>query len=168
MTTRDDAERTGPDNGTVDARAILRALREHFGRIVLCILMALAFAFFYLLNAQSVYTSTALLEISDNGRQQNQNLTELDESNNLRTLELKLANRSVLQGVIQAEHLATDPEFVSRAAPDDSGRPQAAMAGGMGLLQGIKGDWLQALWHRVVPDGAPTDGDLVKQLAARI
>ncbi len=165
MTITDEAETIRADVGTVDAGAILRALREHVGRIVVCVLLAVALAFFYLLNTPPLYTSTALLEITDNGKQ---NLAELDESNNLRTLELKLANRSVLQGVIKAEHLDTDPEFVPGAvAVGDSGQPRAAVAGGMGLLQSVNG-WLTTLWRRIAPGGAPPEGDLVKQLAARI
>ncbi len=107
---------SGAGSGTIDPQAIVHLFRDNIGKIGVCILLALGAAALYLHVTRPIYTSNALLEIEQPARQ-GQNLTEVDTLDNLKTIELKLASRPVLLGVIRELHLAEDPAFTQPAAP---------------------------------------------------
>jgi capsular exopolysaccharide synthesis family protein len=112
----DRAAAGGAGSGTIDPQALLQLLRDNVGKIGICILLALGAAALYLHVTRPIYTSGALLEIEQPARQ-GQNLTEVDTLDNLKTIELKLASRPVLLGVIRELHLVEDPVFTQPAAP---------------------------------------------------
>src|SRR5882724_11731728 len=102
--------------GVVDPRELFYLFRNNLGKIGLCTLLAIGLTGLYLQVTRPVYTSTALLEVVQSA--QNPNATEVDTLDNLKTIELKIAARPILLGVIREKHLVDDPEF---AVQTDSG-----------------------------------------------
>ena len=105
--------RARPDyRETLDVREVVHLFRDHLGKIILCVLLAAGGALLYLRHARPAFTSSAMLEVS----QRNKDgvvPTEIETSELLKTVELKLASQGVLLAVIKGHNLATDPDFVS-------------------------------------------------------
>ncbi|HKB89899.1 MAG TPA: exopolysaccharide transport family protein, partial [Opitutaceae bacterium] len=101
--------------GAIDPWEVIYLFRDYLGHILLCVFITVGLAVLYLLYTRPVYSSRALLEIS---QQEKQNGGDIDSSDTLKTIELKIASQSVLLGVIKANKLADDPDF---APPRDAG-----------------------------------------------
>ncbi|MDE3083888.1 MAG: hypothetical protein KGJ37_01545, partial [Verrucomicrobiota bacterium] len=106
------------DAGTVDLWEIIHLFRDNLGKIALSVLFCGGLAGLYLTHARPVYASTAMLEAAP-GDQQNSNTVDLDASDVLKTIELKIASQSVLWDVIKSNHLAEDADF----APPRNSKP---------------------------------------------
>lgn len=158
---------------TVDLREVVNLLRNHLGKLVFSVVCAVGLMFFYLYHAQPVYTAAAVVEVAESSRQ-NPTPTEIDASDLLKTIELKIASQSVLLGVIKANHLADDPSFVAR----DGDRSFAGLNLGPTLAAGLSDvlrfarlDHLAAdLATSAAPprDGPLTDPELIRRLRAKI
>src|SRR5262249_11567149 len=98
--------------GTLDLRELVYLLRNNAGKIVLCVLLAVGGTVFYLYHTKPIYRSKALLEVNP-GRMQGANATEVDSSETLKTVEMKLANQSVILAVVRENKLTEDPDFMS-------------------------------------------------------
>ncbi|HZP61552.1 MAG TPA: polysaccharide biosynthesis tyrosine autokinase [Opitutaceae bacterium] len=82
-------------------------------------------------HTSPVYVSSALLEVATpTGDGQNAPPPDLDASDILKTIELKIASQSVLLRMIKDNHLADDPDF---APPKEGG----ISSGGRGWLAGL-------------------------------
>lgn len=99
---------------TVDLREALGFFRDHSGKIIICVLLAVGLTFLYLRRARPVYVSSALLEVAPSNRQDPNAMEDLEASDTLKTIELKVASPSVLLGVIRRQHLADDRDFAPR------------------------------------------------------
>src|SRR5687767_10433184 len=151
---------------TLDLREVLHLFRDHFGKIFMCIALGVGIALFYLQHAKPVYTSSALLEVSQAGKQ-GVAPTEIETSEMLKTVELKLASQSVLLAVIKANNLAQDPEFAS-ASPgilQSDSKPVQWLTqflesiGASGAAAKLKGE-------PVAPGTVTSDAELVRRFAA--
>ncbi len=108
------------DAATVDLREALGLFRDHLGKIILCVLLAIGLTLLYLRHSRPIYTSSALLEVAPSNRQDPNAMEDLEASDTLKTIELKVASPSVLLGVIRRHHLADDRDF---APPRKAGGP---------------------------------------------
>src|SRR5690348_15604769 len=105
------AGRPRPDyKETLDLREVINLFRNHFGKILVCVALGIGAALFYLHHTRPIYSSAALLEVTPAGNQGSAP-TEIETSELLKTVELKLASQSVLLAVIKGNNLAEDPEF---------------------------------------------------------
>ncbi|HWA07869.1 MAG TPA: polysaccharide biosynthesis tyrosine autokinase [Opitutaceae bacterium] len=102
--------------GTLEPRELLHFLQNNLGKIGLCVAAAIAAVMLYLHVTRPIYTSAAMLEI-ESPAGQNTTTTEVDTLDNLKTIEMKLASRPVLLGVVRGKHLADDPVFAQPAVP---------------------------------------------------
>lgn len=158
---------------TVDLRDVAQLFRNNFWKIACSVLGAMALALFYLSHARPVYKSSALIEVAE-GSRKNPNPTEIDTSDTLKTIELKIASQSVLLGVIRAHHLADDPDFT---APEASGLAQLNLgptlaAGCASLLRLVKAEQLAAAVQPAPTPPAATpglsDAELARRFAAKL
>jgi capsular exopolysaccharide synthesis family protein len=110
------AFRAKPDyKETLDLREVVHLFRDHAGKIILCVVLGIALAVYYLQNAKPIYTSSAMLEVT----QRNADgvaPTEIETAELLKTVELKLASQAVLLEVINSNNLAADPEFLATSS----------------------------------------------------
>src|SRR5688572_32480478 len=107
------AARTTPDyKETFDLKEILHVFRDHFWKIFLCVIFGVVAALVYLRHAQPTYTSSAMLEVSVAAKE-GLAPTEIETSELLKTVELKLASQAVLLAVIRANNLDADSEILS-------------------------------------------------------
>jgi len=103
--------------GTVDLWEMIHLFRNNFGRIFLCVLLAVGAVAVYLNHVHPVYASTVMLEVAPNVDPDSPNPPpDLDSSDILKTIELKIASQSVILKVIQDNHLADDPNFTQAQA----------------------------------------------------
>jgi succinoglycan biosynthesis transport protein ExoP len=103
--------------GTVDLWAMIHLFRNNLGKIFFCVLLAVGAAAVYLSHVHPVYASTVMLEVAPDTNQNPANPPpDLDSSDILKTIELKIASQSVLLKVIKNNHLADDPNFTLTAA----------------------------------------------------
>ena len=96
--------------GSIDPREIIFLFRNNLGKIIFCVVLAIGAMGLYLLQVRPVYASTAMLEVTPNPKE-DPNASEVDSSDTLKTIELKIGSQAVLLGVIKADHLADDPAF---------------------------------------------------------
>jgi succinoglycan biosynthesis transport protein ExoP len=101
----------------IDAREVFDLFRGNLGKIICCTALAIGLAAVYLHQARPVYRAVATLEVAE-GSRQNPTPTEIDASDMLKTIELKIASQAVLLGVIRSQQLAGDP---SLSGPDTDG-----------------------------------------------
>lgn len=176
------AGRAKPDfHPSLDLRELLNLFRVHFGKIFVCVALGIGAALFYLHHAKPIYTSAALLEVSQAGKQ-GMAPTEIETSEMLKTVELKLASQSVLLAVIKANNLADDPEFLL-AAPESTFDPKSfrwVTEGAARLLARIRqtptGAPTQAETPvetepasvTLAPAAPPSDAELVRRFAAKV
>ncbi|MGH7959869.1 MAG: GumC family protein [Opitutaceae bacterium] len=107
------ASRTKPNyRETLDLREVIHVFRDHFGKIFICIALGVALALVYLHHVRPTYASAALLEVMQRTTD-GVAPTEVETSELLKTVELKLASQAVLLAVIKANNLAADPGFVT-------------------------------------------------------
>ena len=97
--------------GTIDLWEIIHLFRNNSGKIFFCVLLAVGVAAVYLSHVHPVYASTVVLEVAPEPDQNPTNPTDLDSSDILKTIELKVASQSVLLRVIKDYHLADDSNF---------------------------------------------------------
>ncbi|HXA13873.1 MAG TPA: GumC family protein, partial [Opitutaceae bacterium] len=114
------------DAGTVDLWEVIHLFRNNFGKIFLCVLLIAGPVAFYLSHARPVYASTVLVEVAPDTDQNPANQPDLDSSDILKTIELKIASQSVLLRVIKNNHLADDPDFILTQAGGNFLNPQLA------------------------------------------
>jgi len=100
--------------GTVDLWEMIHLFRNNLGKISLCVLLAVGAAVVYLKHVHPVYASTVMLEVAPPDTNQNSANPppDLDSSDILKTMELKIASQSVILKVIRDNHLADDPNFI--------------------------------------------------------
>ena len=96
---------------TLDLREVVHLFRDHFWKIFLCVALGVSLALLYLRHASPTYTSSAMLEVTQRSKD-GAAPTEVETSELLKTVELKLASQAVLLAVIKANNLAADPEFL--------------------------------------------------------
>src|SRR6185312_11750559 len=96
----------------LDLQELLHLFRQHLGKILACLAVCVAFALCYLHFARPVYQARALLEIEQDPKAV-EGGGDTDLSDTLKTMELKLASQPVLLGVIKANHLESDADFMS-------------------------------------------------------
>ena len=94
----------------LDLWDVFHLFRSNRGKIAVCLLMAVGAAGCYLRYARPVYASRALLEVS---QEKAQEPVESDSSEALKTIELKIADQSVLLGVVKAADLMSNPDFLA-------------------------------------------------------
>jgi capsular exopolysaccharide synthesis family protein len=128
---------------TLDLREVINLFRNHFRKIFLCVTLCVVAAFFYLQNTHPIYASSALLEVNRAGSQ-GPAPTEIETSEMLKTVELKLASQSVLLAVIKASHLIDDPDFLTGAPTGVQFDPRSLQMSWQWLA-----DEAKALWARV-------------------
>src|SRR5687767_11802560 len=92
---------------SLDLREVIYLFRDHFGKIFMCVALGVAVALFYLHHAKPSFTSSAMLEVSHVVTRGNAP-TEVETSEMLKTVELKLASQSVLLAVVKAHKLDQD------------------------------------------------------------
>src|SRR5688572_26466231 len=97
---------------TLDLREVVHLFRDHLGKIFLCVALGVILALLYLRHASPTYTSSAMLEVTQRSNE-GPAPTEIETSELLKTVELKLASQAVLLAVIKANNLAADPEFLN-------------------------------------------------------
>jgi succinoglycan biosynthesis transport protein ExoP len=96
----------------IDLWEIIHLFRNNFWKMFLCVLLAVGVTAVYVHHIHPVYASTVILEVAPDTDQNSTNPPpDLDSSDILKTIELKIASQSVLLKVIKNEHLADDPNF---------------------------------------------------------
>lgn len=156
------------DPGTLDLWELIHLFRNYVGTIFLCLLLSFGGAYFYLHETPPVYTSSVLLEIAPDTRQQepNTSIPNLDTSNVLRTINLKIASQSVLLRVIKTNNLAEDPDFISLDKGNFFTRTLPA------FLRRIKADRFIDLGSWGTPEHrenrSPSEVELVHALARKV
>jgi polysaccharide biosynthesis transport protein len=153
---------------SLDLREVIHLFRDHFGKIFVCVALGVSLALFYLHHAKPVFTSSALLEVSQMATQGNAP-TEIETSELLKTVELKLASQSVLLAVIKANGLTEDPEFTSTITgifPPDA-KPIQWLAG---VLVSVGADGLAAklVGQPAAPGAVTSDAELVRRFDAKV
>jgi len=103
--------------GTVDLWEMIHLFRNNLGKIFFCVLLAVGTVVVYLHHVHPVYASTVMLEVAPDTDQNSANPPpDLDSSDILKTIELKIASQSVILKVINDKHLADDPNFTQAPA----------------------------------------------------
>jgi succinoglycan biosynthesis transport protein ExoP len=103
--------------GTVDLWEMIHLFRNSLGKIFFCVLLAVGAVVVYLNHVHPVYASTVILEVAPKTDQNPANPPpDLDSSDILKTIELKIASQSVILKVIRDNHLADDPNFTKTPA----------------------------------------------------
>jgi len=99
--------------GTVDLWEMIHLFRNNLGKIFLCVLLTVGAVAVYVNHVHPVYASTVMLEVAPPDTNQNSANPppDLDSSDVLKTMELKIASQSVILKVIRDNHLADDPNF---------------------------------------------------------
>ncbi len=99
--------------GTVDLWEMIHLFRNNLGKIFLCVLLTVGAVAVYVNHVHPVYASTVMLEINAAGHEPEfgEPAADLDSSDILKTMELKIASQSVILKVIRDNHLADDPNF---------------------------------------------------------
>ena len=99
-----------------DFRGLLHQLISKSWIIVLCLALALAFAFFHLARTPKLYTSRAVLEVDVAGDNiapvQSSRPESYQSLEQLRTIEQNLRNRSLMERVVRAADLVHTPGFL--------------------------------------------------------
>ena len=162
---------------TLDLREVLHLFRNHFTKIFLCVALAAVVAVFYLQHARPIYTSSALLEVTQAGNESSAP-TEIETSEMLKTVERKLASQSVILAVIKSNGLAADPEFApSSPAPTSFAAPEAfrwVTERVAGLLDRFKSTAASATSSLALADPAPaaravlSDAELVRRFNSKV
>ncbi len=154
---------------TLDLREVLYLFRDNFGKIFICVALGVAVALFYLHHAKPVFASSALLEVAQANAQPGSPMTEVETSELLKTVELKLASQSVLLSVIKRHKLTEDPDFLRR---DDGffapgSQPAAWMSEG---LEAIGATELASKFQREPArvDAIPSDAELARHFASKV
>jgi succinoglycan biosynthesis transport protein ExoP len=163
------AARARPDyRETFDLREIIHLFRDHFGKIFICVALGVTLALVYLQHARPTFISSAMLEVSPPGKQ-GVAPTEIETSELLKTVELKLASQAVLLAVIKSNQLADDPEILSPSSGLLTTEAQQWIAS---LLESLGASGMAAkISARIepAPAGAPlSDAELVKRFAAKV
>ncbi|HVU36160.1 MAG TPA: polysaccharide biosynthesis tyrosine autokinase [Opitutaceae bacterium] len=148
-----------PASATLDLREVVYLFRNRLGTVFICILLAAAGMATYLRQAHPVYASSALLEVAPPDHAADS--SDYDSSDTLKTIQLKLASRPVLLGVIKHHHLESDLLATSDAPPN--------------TLHSLM-HWIAAPFaHQpTATDGAnskplaPMDAELVRRLSERV
>ena len=130
----DRAERPG-NPGRVDLRELWQLLAANWGKLASCLLLTVGLALAYLHYAQPVYASRALLEVAQDPKASGDPDASADL---LTTMQLKIASQPVLLGVIKANNLTSDPDFMA---------PESALS----AASGHAGDFARA-WGGRLPD----------------
>ena len=99
--------------GTIDLWEMIHLFRNNFGKIFCCVLLTVGAVAVYVSHVRPVYASTVMLEVAPPDTNQNSANPppDLDSSDVLKTMELKIASQSVILKVIRDNHLADDPHF---------------------------------------------------------
>jgi len=98
--------------GTIDLWDMIHLFRNNLGKIFFCMLLAAGAVAIYLGHVHPVYASTVMLEVApDTDQNSTSPPLDLDSSDILKTIELKIASQSVLLKVIKNNHLADDLNF---------------------------------------------------------
>lgn len=153
---------------TFDLREIIALFRDHFGKIFLCVALGVALALVYLQHARPTFASSAMLEVSPAGKEGHP-LTEIETSELLKTVELKLASQAVLLAVIKAHNLAADPEILSPSSGLRSADVQRWIASALesiGASDAAK--QFEVPTAAAAPEGTLSDAELVKRFAAKV
>lgn len=116
---------TTKDPGTIDAWALVYFLHDHAVVILFCALLGLLSALLYAKLATPVFESHAILEVASAapasiGGMSRREPTAVDSAAVLKTVEQSLTSPSVLDRVIDAQHLADDPNFAAPGDPHDN------------------------------------------------
>ncbi len=165
------------DTGTIDLWEIIYLFRNNLGKILLCVLLSMAVAVFYLSRTRSLYDSSVLLEIVPDTPDQGQTsaITNLDDSDILQTIDREIASQSVLLGVIEKNNLANDPDFITpQTGATFSGAEMVHWIGESfaGFLKLIKADRFIDTGRLDLAPSAPSAPlstvELMHRLAARI
>ena len=103
--------------GTVDLWEMIHLFRNNLGKIFFCMLLAVGAVVVYLRHVHPVYASTVVLEVApDTDQNPASPPPDLDSSDILRTIELKIASQSVILKVIKNNDLADNPNFTRTPA----------------------------------------------------
>jgi polysaccharide biosynthesis transport protein len=99
--------------GAVDLWEMIHLFRNNLGKISVCVLLTVGAVAVYVSHVHPVYASTVMLEVAPPDTNQNSANPppDLDSSDILKTMELKIASQSVILKVIKDNHLADDPNF---------------------------------------------------------
>ncbi len=109
------AKASGAD--TVDLWEMIHLFRNNLGKIFFCVLLAVGAVVVYLNHVHPVYASTVVLEVAPDTDQNSTNPPpDLDSSDIIKTIELKIASQSVILKAIKANHLADDFNFIQAPA----------------------------------------------------
>lgn len=156
------------DGGVIEWRELLELLRGNAGKILLCAGLAVGATALYLRSAHPVYASSALLEVAPDSRQDPNATEDLEASEALKTIELKVASQEVLLGVIRKQHLADDPSFAPRAGSGGLGDTLGGMA--YEALKSVGAERTLARLNLAAPAarGPYSESELVQRLAARV
>lgn len=91
----------------IDVREVFDLLRVNLGKIIFCTVLMIGLAVAYLYQAHPVYRAVATLEVAE-GSKQNPSPSEIETSDLLKTIELKIASPAILLGVIRSHEVAKD------------------------------------------------------------
>jgi succinoglycan biosynthesis transport protein ExoP len=160
----------------VDLWEIIHLFRNNLGKIAVCMLLAVGAAAVYLSHVHPVYASTVMLEVAPDQQAQNSATPpDLDSSDVLKTIELKIASQSVLLRVINDNHLADDPAFTLTPAGGGFISPeftQWVRAGAYDFLSFCGIGHLIDLSHLKPAEPRPgaslSDADLVQKFQSKI
>jgi polysaccharide biosynthesis transport protein len=148
-----------PACATLDLREVVYLFRNHLGKVLACVALALAIALIYLHHARPIFASSALLEVALTDRQ-NQPVSDVDSADTLKTVELKLASQSVLLAVIKEHHLEAELLAANDELP-------------IGLQQIVT--WGRSLFDRAPGErsasgttGKASDAELVRRFRPRV
>jgi polysaccharide biosynthesis transport protein len=164
------------DTGIIDLWELLHLFRSHAGKILCCLLLAVAGGLYYLAHAAPVYASTLLLEIAPDPSdgEPAANLSDSDIADVQKTIELKLTSPAVLLRVIRKFHLDRDPDFTrpeGAATLAATRRLQRLEAHLFALLKSVHADrYVDVSALDPPPPQAPrplADVELVQRLANR-
>jgi succinoglycan biosynthesis transport protein ExoP len=153
---------------TFDLREVINLFRDHFGKIFLCVALGVTLALVYLQHARPIFASSAMIEVSSVGKD-GQAPTEIETSELLKTVELKLASQAVLLAVIKSHDLAADPEILSPQSGFKSAEVQrwiGSVLDSVGASELAKKFEVQTA--TAAPDGSLSDAELVKRFAAKV
>lgn len=157
---------------TIDVREIVHLLRANLGKIIFSTLLVVGLTLLYLNQARSLYRATATLEVAE-GSRQNPHPSEIDASDMLKTIELKIASQAVLLGVIRRQDLVNDPHFARREPDNFIGdlRSGPEIASSLAqFLHWIHADGLAASWKLTAssPLAPRAERELLRELSSRI
>jgi succinoglycan biosynthesis transport protein ExoP len=156
---------------TIDVREVAQLFRAHLGKILLCVVLLVGLTVLYLNQVRPTYRATATLEVAE-GSRQNPTPSEIDASDMLKTIELKIAGQAVLLGVIRSRNLAADPSFAKRTPDNFIGDLRSGpliTTAAVDFLRLIHADSLAQEWSGASSAAAPrSETDLLRLFSAKI